>query len=385
MQTCQVLESTPDEASEQPPPVPPRKEPVERDTVEAQAEKAPLQTGPSAIDPAAQLRITELEQQLQAITQEWRKTARDLNELQARGEKSNQMNDGTLIERAVQLRYAIWTFSIQYFDSDTTTRKSTWWKKDAPYFYDLEDTTPSPSALESRLRHPTQRAKVVAAFLWRVLCNRVFDAFDWAGEDIGSSIHRLRRFLNASKSDQPGPSSTPEHLPWKIENRPRSLGEVVPRPEAEREFQMWSTATVELVLDVLDTHGSKAADAQEHLAERKDDISKSVKQLFKLDDESEGITDALKSILDDAFALDKIMSQQVARLEWVFDVKTLEKRGCRFDAETMEMDEGATDGVVDAGRKVCLVVAPALVKRGKSTGEDFDKERILLKRSVWCE
>lgn len=148
---------------------------------------------------------------------------------------------------------------------------------------------------------------------------------------------------------------------------------------------MWSTATVELVLNVLDTHGSKAAGVKEHLEERKEEISRSVKLLFKLDDESEGITEALKSILDEAFALDKIMSQQVARLEWVFDVRTIERRGCRFDAETMELDERAADGVVDAGLKVCLVVAPALVKRGKSTGEDFDKERILLKRSVWCE
>lgn len=213
MESCQVVESTPDKVSEQSPPVPPRKEPVKRDTVEAQAEKAPTQTGPSAIDPRAQSRITELEQQLQAITQEWRKTARDLNEVQARSEKSNQVNDGTLIDRAQQLRYAIWTFSIQYFEGDTaTTRKSTWWKNDAPYFCYLEDTTPSLSALESRLRNPTQRAKVVAAFLWRVLCGRVFDAFDWAGKDISSSIDRLRRFLDASMSDQPKPSSTAEHL-----------------------------------------------------------------------------------------------------------------------------------------------------------------------------
>ncbi|KAH7137338.1 hypothetical protein B0J13DRAFT_677371 [Dactylonectria estremocensis] len=364
MNTCQVPENTVDRASEQDPPLPPRKEPVETKDVEAKIENVPEQTEAHVIDPITQSRITELEQQLQAVTQEWKKSARELDELQASNEKSNQMNDGTLIERARQLRYAIWAFSIQYFQGDTPARRAIWWRKDHGYFRYLENTTPSFSALEYYLRHPTKRAKVVAAFLWQVLHCRIFDWFIWAGEDVGWSIRKLRRFLNAK-------------------NHPPSIGKQPPRPDAEREFQMWSTTTVELVQDELETNGSEAAGAEIYMEEQKNDITKSVKELFRLEDESQGIAEHLKSILDDAFALDKIMSQQVARLEWVFDPQTPRTTGFMFVEETMELDEGDSDKMMKEGREVRLVVAPALVKRGKSTGQEFEKERILLKTSVW--
>ncbi|KAH7133698.1 hypothetical protein EDB81DRAFT_110380 [Dactylonectria macrodidyma] len=358
----QWLENNPDETSEEAPPVPPRKEQAGTDDVEANSENVLKQIETNSIDLVAQSRITELEQQLQAITQEWKKSARELNELQARNEKSNQMNDGTLIERARQLRYAIWTFSIQYFDGDTPPS----WRKDAAYFNYLRETTPSSSAFENYLRHPTQRAKVVAAFLWEILRTRVFDQFDWAGKDVGRNIRDLRKFLNAK-------------------NCPPSIGKHPPRPEAEREFQMWSTTTIELVLDVLGTRHSKVAEVETHLTDRKKSINYSVKLLFGLEDESQGITEHLESILDDAFALDKIMSQQVARLEWVVDWFALETTDCKFDEKTMDLEEGDSDMVTKEGYKVRLITAPALVKRGRPTGQEFDKERILLKMSVWGE
>jgi hypothetical protein len=157
-----------------------------------------------------------------------------------------------------------------------------------------------------------------------------------------------------------------------------------PRPEAERAFQMWSATTTQLVLDAIHSHPHEAQDAQFYLEHRKRAISESISRAIGLDARSEsthGITKQLDEILDLAFALDKDISQQVARVEWSYDYQLLKNTEFKFDPETMELDEGSPR----SAEKVRLIVAPALVKRGRSTGEDFDVERVLLKSVVNCE
>ena len=84
-------------------------------------------------------------------------------------------------------------------------------------------------------------------------------------------------------------------------------------------------------------------------------------------------------IVKEAVELDKLISKQVAELQWL----TLERNESRhLNAETMNVEQGKKP--TDASQSVFLVLAPGLIKRGKSTGEDFDVQYILLKMEVSC-
>ncbi|KAL4908448.1 hypothetical protein BDW74DRAFT_175130 [Aspergillus multicolor] len=92
------------------------------------------------------------------------------------------------------------------------------------------------------------------------------------------------------------------------------------------------------------------------------------------------MTDPLEKIISDALTVDQLFSQQVARWTW----QLLSEVPCRFDPEAMEMVN------VDSGRKataspnqdIFLVLAPALVKQGRSSGDDFDVAEVRLKAEV---
>ncbi|KAH6884801.1 hypothetical protein B0T10DRAFT_564231 [Thelonectria olida] len=347
---------------ENPPALPPRESTQRSEVDQDGTQNNALKEGYVDLQTHVQ-RCEELEQQLEAVTEEWKISARELNELQARDEKPCQVTDSHLIDQAQQLRYAIWNFSIQYFEDkwpDVLTR----FRENAAYFPDLEATTPGSSSFDVYLKHPTKRPKVVAAFLWQVLHVHVFDKFFWTGDGMSKNLRELRKFLYP-------------------ENRPKSLEMTPPRPEAEQAFQLWSTTTTQLVLDAIDSDTSRAQEVEDFLRKRKQWINWRIRDAIGLNPKADdqGITKQLDEILNLTLALDKDISQQVARVEWSYDQRTLAETDFKFDRKTMELDEGDAR----SAKKVRLVVAPALVKRGRSTGEDFDVERILLKRIVNCE
>jgi hypothetical protein len=86
-------------------------------------------------------------------------------------------------------------------------------------------------------------------------------------------------------------------------------------------------------------------------------------------------------IIADAIALDKEISRQVARVEWVFPRR--DAKSPQFDPAIMELTQGETSSRTH--QEVVLVVAPGLRKRGKSSGTDFDVENWLLPIEVSCE
>jgi hypothetical protein len=78
-------------------------------------------------------------------------------------------------------------------------------------------------------------------------------------------------------------------------------------------------------------------------------------------DRERSFKDQLSAIITQASALDKEISRQVARVIWSFDITQREKE-----------DQPCNPN------KAGLVIAPAVFKRGKSTGEGFDQEIKLL-------
>lgn len=79
--------------------------------------------------------------------------------------------------------------------------------------------------------------------------------------------------------------------------------------------------------------------------------------------------------------LGKEISRQIARIAWTLDLEK-EQEGSLFDAETMELETGDP---VKKPRVVNWIVAPGVIKRGKSTGEGFNHEEMLLSTVVSCE
>lgn len=157
-----------------------------------------------------------------------------------------------------------------------------------------------------------------------------------------------------------------------------SNGMLKPRPEAERKFQSWSATTTNLLLGICDTEKGSRAD-QDFQRHKSSYLEKHITEVIGGFSRSTGseYTDQLNQILDDALKLDKEVSRQQARVIWTFDLDSP-----HFDPETMELENG--DAHPKKNPEVLFVVAPSLVKRGKSTGEDFETENMLVKMTVVC-
>ena len=154
-----------------------------------------------------------------------------------------------------------------------------------------------------------------------------------------------------------------------------------PDAEAERNFQIWSARTTKLLLQAasFDKDTTILQDVQQGKEKMVRSIIKTIGQYSRPN--KKGFGEQLHAILDAAYELDKEICRQVARIVWVFDYDSSAKT--KFDPMTMELETG--DRKLDENDDVYFVVAPAVIKRGKSTGEDFRSEDLLLKMVVCDE
>lgn len=138
-------------------------------------------------------------------------------------------------------------------------------------------------------------------------------------------------------------------------------GPTLPNHEAERKFHSWSSSTISMLLTRIDVE--KANNYTKHRTDyhvRR--IINTVGNLLRKDKER-SFKNQLSAILTEAFALDKVISRQVARVIW------------RFNGSQQKEN---VDHAHAAPNKPGLVMAPADFKRGKSTGGGFDHETKLL-------
>jgi hypothetical protein len=149
--------------------------------------------------------------------------------------------------------------------------------------------------------------------------------------------------------------------------------------ETEREFQIWKATTSNLALRYIKDENQalvqKAADSV-----HRDFVSCTLDVIgcFRPNSD-EYLRIQLREISERSVALDQKMCRQVARFDWIFP---LARGPIPFDAQTMEVD--LTEAAPQPGQYVDLAVAPGLMKRGTSTGENFDTELLLLKMTVSC-
>ncbi len=140
---------------------------------------------------------------------------------------------------------------------------------------------------------------------------------------------------------------------------------------------MWKANTSALVVDALKFDREKREGMSRRVQDKAKDICSQLAPLIKL--KYEGFVAQVFDIIREALDLDQLFSKQVADIYWI--------RGSdeprRFNEEYMELQQGEKRAV--DGQKVQLVVAPGLIKRGRSTGEHYEMESILLRITVSCE
>ncbi len=142
---------------------------------------------------------------------------------------------------------------------------------------------------------------------------------------------------------------------------------------------MWKATTASLILE------SMKQQDQKWLQEKQEDSAYHLARLSLeaigryCQDPEGGISEHLKDIIMKSLEIDQDIGKQAARIDLAF-------RGSEdpiaFDAGYMET--GSREATPHPGQRVDLVVAPALVRQGKSTGEDFEISTLLLKMEVAC-
>ncbi|KAM0198529.1 hypothetical protein ACHAPA_008798 [Fusarium lateritium] len=184
------------------------------------------------------------------------------------------------------------------------------------------------------------------AFVWRVVVKEVFNKFEWVGRDYSQHFRNLREGLRPSLDVDP------------------ETGLSRSDPEAERKFQTWTATTTAMFLEKLDSKRVDA-DMKARITQHVDYMVNTIHDLIRRDQEK-GLKEQLYTIISQAFELDKEISRQVGRVNWRFK-------------DPQQMEKGDP---VQNSKQIGLVVAPAVWKKGKSTGDDFHQETRLLEREV---
>ncbi|MCJ1268031.1 hypothetical protein MMC22_007917 [Lobaria immixta] len=295
--------------------------------------------------------LLKKDQELYDLRKRWRQASSELNKYLSDDQRFYQVTDQEFIEKTTQLRFNIRNFADQQFGVETIDAKGfrSFWKIIQEYFRISYDS------FEACMKDPLRRPMIVGAFLWAVLKNFVFGEFCWAETSVSSAMSRLGQVLEPVGDD--------------------TLSSGL---EAKRKFQMWRANTTGLLLDAKkldprDDHG-----AHQGLHEKVEGICQSLRPFSKSKDHE--LIDQLFRIINEALNLDTLISKQVAEIIWDSD---LQRSSEQFDQDSMELWRGEKQ--TDDSENVWLVSVPGMIKRGKSTGKDFNVEYILLKMEVAWE
>ena len=140
---------------------------------------------------------------------------------------------------------------------------------------------------------------------------------------------------------------------------------------------MWKATTSTLLVDALKLDREEGQDLSRTLEDMAEELCTHLAPFIK--SKYKSFRAQIFDIIREALDLDQLFSKQVAEICWTFGAD--EPRN--FNEATMELQQ-AEKRAVD-GQQVQFVVAPGLIKRGRSTGEDYETTTILLRTTVSCE
>ncbi|CAI6099255.1 unnamed protein product [Clonostachys chloroleuca] len=287
------------------------------------------------------------------LRKRWREAAGELDRYLRQNQGYNQLTDQELIQKVSQLRFEIRNFTIQYFEDQI---------KDVSINGELLEYLNKylnlPDGIyETYLKTPEIRSAALRAFFWGFLKSEVFWQYRWAPAKASDCVFYMSDFIKKSLG---------------IEANSKDA------PDANRKFHMWRANTSSLLLEATNQNPKEAASSvQKVCADHAKEMVKFVSPLSS--SKLEAIEKQLVRLINQSLEIDKEISKQVAFITWKFIDKD---SSLVFDPETMELEPGKRKA--DEKSAIELVLAPGLVKSGKSSGDDFDVELRLLKPEVAC-
>ncbi|KAK8106718.1 hypothetical protein PG999_010077 [Apiospora kogelbergensis] len=285
---------------------------------------------------------------VEKLRKEWKKAASQSGQFQSCGIGQYQLPDSDLITAVYHLRYEIANFSMQYF-AVTSSKQFV----DAPnniYWKYMIETTPHIHGYRDHLESKISGENVLQSFLWRLLAGEVFEKFRWVAR-LQEPMSRIYETL------QPN----------------------IVMPETDREFQMWKATTSNLITKRMG-HDNEQANREE-TTNISCSLAKQVLNVIRpyLEGSDEDLVCDLQSMIQLSIDLDQDICRLRARYKWIFP--PLEE-SVRFNPDTMAVGTGHVEP--RSGESVNMIIAPALIKQGKQTGQDFDVEDTMLKMEVIC-
>ncbi|KAF7168214.1 hypothetical protein CNMCM5623_001284 [Aspergillus felis] len=264
---------------------------------------------------------------------------------------SHQLDDTEITMRTKRLRVDIRDFALRYAKTDMEELRV----PTTSYSLLKDYLRLSSRVVDTYIQFPSTRPAVIRAFLCAFLDEKVFRQFVWAPKTIHKAMKSFFDFTDLSESKNP---SNPD-------------------AEVECKLNMWRVNTTNLLLEIMDGSNEEAHDNLgvfvSREAARLADCLEPIVSCSSAD-----LIDPLSKLLDESLALDQVLSQQVAKWSWHFPRSI----PCQFDQGTMGMATHKRH--TGQSQEVQLVLSPALVKRGKSSGDGFDVDEVHIKMEVEC-
>ncbi|EJT69032.1 hypothetical protein GGTG_13429 [Gaeumannomyces tritici R3-111a-1] len=286
----------------------------------------------------------------------WKQAASELRKKTMARPAPSQVTDEYLVNEMRKLRYTIRNFAVSYFEGPprdidpNQLKKTEWHDKIAAIF-------PEADWILQYIMSNEKCPSIAQALLWEVLQIWVFGSFRWAGK-LGESLQALKSSLAPDPETSSTSDSVKKYYKWRAETANLVLASMTGidgQPIPNEAFESWKLGCIEGMRYLINPF------------------------LRKSDHTDKSYVDDLSQILDQALALDREMSVQVSP---VVLFKRDVKPPLHFKQDEMELEHGETLSTAD--QQVFLVVSPAMMRRGNSSGEDFDQERILLPMEISC-
>ncbi|GAW19091.1 hypothetical protein ANO14919_085750 [Xylariales sp. No.14919] len=285
------------------------------------------------LDIERQLRM-QAQDSLRRTRQQWKQMAQELTKHDTDAKPFHIVTDDYLKQLVEELRYDIRCFSEKYFEDLPPTP----W----PHFSRRNGSFPLP---ERYAQCPASPA-LAQSFIWRLLERRVFGRYQWpANERVSRGLYTvsksLRPIRKLSEADDPSVH------------------------EALKKFHTWRAITANMIFlneeNPVEVQSSWKSFAEIFIGKYIDRVMLT----FVPRSEHERYSALLWKIIEKTLILDREISRQASWVCWLFE-------GPENNSETVEA------AVPISQECLRIITAPALIKRGKSSGEGYEEQIELL-------
>ncbi|OQE46940.1 hypothetical protein PENCOP_c001G05696 [Penicillium coprophilum] len=301
---------------------------------------------------ATKVALEKAQQEAEKYRRSWKQSVNELNRHLRQGQGFNQLTDEELLRDVSELRFNIRSFAVQHFEHELGSVTI------VPNDYDVINryVPLHEQEFEAYIRNKTMRPELMQAFIWRVLFVLVFDhQFRWAGNEAGTLMKEMVELFD------PLVKATEDKV-----------------PDPLRKFHSWRANTSSMLIHLKSLGENNSQDDVHVFATRQSlALNKWLCRFSHSDPEM--LHSQLTDLIKQTVRLDQDLSRQVASIRWSF------ARGSSLEFNPSSMTLPSNYQKPSEALKVRLVLAPGITRRGRSSGDQFDKIVLLLKTEVTCE